>query len=344
MEQPLTWPLVRAMSIRRVKRQRAVSAAIALAVASVVALSFVVTAWTGARARSLTGRAAAVSLPFDCVVLFESDEDAQAFLKDKARWEGVSLLWSVPWAVVDAPGGSLTVLGLMDEGTFSRRDDGEKLAFQPISGSLPRWAQGPREVVGSLPGARQGVVFEFTGPLDGKAAFLAGLEGLATRYSCMVVSEISGRVLAEEASGRAFGVWQMVSVLVALMSAVAISCILAASFLGRKRAFGILRVLGTTTAGLMRLMFAEVALMGAAGIPLGAAVGFILTGLGLGWSAVTLWCFAVSGSFGVLSLALGVVLPIVLIRNGSCDQLLNNRPVYAMTNPSCAKCGLCGGF
>ena len=342
MEQPLAWPLVKMMSARRVKQQWAVSAAIALAVAATVALSYVVTAWVGVKMSGLRDRAAAVSLPFDCVVLFERDEDLQAFLRDKAKWEAVSRMRVFPWAIVDGQGGSLTVLGLADVVDLSRQ--GATQPFQPVCDSLPGWAQGSAVVVGSLPGAKQGAVFEFTGARDQRPAFLAELQGLGTRYSCTVVSEISGRVLAEEASGRAFGAWQMVSFLVALMSAVAISCILAASFLGRKRTFGILKVLGTTTAGLTRLMFAEVALMGAAGIPLGVAVGLLLVVSSLGWPAVTVWCFAVSASFGVLALALGVVLPAVLIRNGSCDQLLNNRPVYAMTNPSCAKCGLCGGF
>jgi hypothetical protein len=69
-----------------------------------------------------------------------------------------------------------------------------------------------------------------------------------------------------------------------------------------------------------------------------------VTARAFGPKGATLPCFLISAFFGLAALALGIYLPLRLIRNGSCDQLLNNRPVYAATIPSCAKCGLCGGF
>ncbi|MFA6654341.1 MAG: hypothetical protein WCS57_00635, partial [Bacillota bacterium] len=59
----------------------------------------------------------------------------------------------------------------------------------------------------------------------------------------------------------------------------------------------------------------------------------------LPWSA-----YAVSITTGLLTLIAGVYLPVRMIKNANCQQLLNDRPVYVVSNPSCEECGLCGGI
>ncbi len=150
--------------------------------------------------------------------------------------------------------------------------------------------------------------------------------------------------MAQAVGRRVFLPWQAVSAGVSCVSGAAISCVLAVAFLGRKRSLGVMKVLGATGADLRRLFALETCVLGGAGIPLGMVAGLAVTAWAFGLAAATLSCFLVSASFGLAALAFGIYLPLRLIRNGSCDQLLNNRPVYALSNPSCAKCGLCGGF
>ncbi len=153
-----------------------------------------------------------------------------------------------------------------------------------------------------------------------------------------------GAAMIRKAAMEAFLPWHIVSVGAAVIALSGISCVLSVAFVGRKKSLGILKTLGGTTRDLSRLLTLEAVYMSALGFPAGIAGGLVMTSFYLGAQAVSPWCFVVSILFGVLSLALGVYLPIRLVRNASCAQLLLMRPVYAFSNPSCAKCGLCGGF
>jgi hypothetical protein len=162
------------------------------------------------------------------------------------------------------------------------------------------------------------------------------------------VGEKGGRALGaamiRQAARAAFLPWHVVSLAAAVIALSGISCVLSVAFVGRKKSLGVLKALGVTTRDLTRLLALEAVYMGAFGLPAGLAGGSVVTSLYLGTQAISLWCFISSTIFGVLSLAFGVYLPVCLVRNASCAQLLNNRPVYAFSNPSCAQCGLCGGF
>ncbi|HHX29526.1 MAG TPA: hypothetical protein GX716_11050 [Firmicutes bacterium] len=153
-----------------------------------------------------------------------------------------------------------------------------------------------------------------------------------------------GAAMIRQAARAAFLPWHVVSLAAAVIALSGISCVLSVAFVGRKKSLGVLKALGVTTRDLTRLLALEAVYMGAFGLPAGLAGGSVVTSLYLGTQAISLWCFISSTIFGVLSLAFGVYLPVCLVRNASCAQLLNNRPVYAFSNPSCAQCGLCGGF
>lgn len=329
----LPWTLARVLSARRVRLQRTVTVAITLAVAFTVASSFALTALIGSMVRGFTQRVEPVDLPFDAAVLFDRQADVAAFMQAKG-WAGLATVRIVPWAPADSPQVGLTLIGM---------DGVPQGELRPVTASLPGWRYADPVVVRGLPGVGEAAVFTLFAKAD-KSRLLVEVSKLQVLYPSSAVTERSGLSLADAASRRAFLPWQAISLGVLSMSAAAISCVLAVTFLGRKRSLGILKALGSTTGGLMRLFLLETGLMGGMGIPLGLLLGSGVAVWALGQGAVTVWCFAVSAAFGMAALALGVLLPVRLVRNGSCEQLLNNRPVYAISNPSCAKCGLCGGF
>lgn len=150
--------------------------------------------------------------------------------------------------------------------------------------------------------------------------------------------------MVRRAARAAYLPWHAVSLAAAVVALSGIACVLSVSFVGRKKSLGIMKTLGGTTRDLMRLMALEATFMAAFGIPLGLLGGALMTGVYLGPQAISPLCFVVSLVFGVLSLGAGVYMPVRLVRNASCAALLLNRPVYAFSNPSCAQCGLCGGF
>ena len=186
-----------------------------------------------------------------------------------------------------------------------------------------------------------GVAFAVASSFLTVGAIVASTEDLSAR---VIAGDAKGLALAQAVARRASLPFTGMSALTLCISAAAISCVLAVGFIGRKRSLGILKVLGTTTKDLYRLFALETCVLGGLGIPVGLALGLVLTTTLLGNSAAIPECYGVSLAFGVAALALGVYLPLRLVRNGSCAQLLNNRPVYASSNSSCAKCGLCGGF
>lgn len=332
----LPWPLVRLLSSRQVRQHRAVTAVVSLAVAFTVASSFAVTAMAGAMIRGVKDRVGATLLPFDAVAMFTQETYARAFLSKAAKWEGRAQVEVFLWARAETPEGSVTVLGIAAD-----LQPGE---FRPVAPSLPDWRSANPSAVRAMPGAQEGALFSFTGAGD-KDQIAGEVQKLTSTYpGTIVVTPRSGLALAESTSRRASLPWQAVSAGALLMSAAAVSCVLTVTFLGRKRTLGIMRVLGGTTADLQRLFVLETAFLGGVGLPLGFLLGFAFTARAFGVKAATAPCFLVSAAFGAAALLFGAYLPVRLVRNGSCDQLLNNRPVYAATNPSCAKCGLCGGF
>jgi hypothetical protein len=207
------------------------------------------------------------------------------------------------------------------------------------------WASVNPSVIENIKGSKPCVVLNTTqlystNPL--RERLFRDLE--KTSYgAARVITPLAGKVSLERATQGAFSYWHVISLIVLLGTAVAITCVLTVSFLGRKRPLGIIRVLGGTISDLARMMLVEAAYMGTPGIVLGVFAGKYLTGF-LEQGSVLPWsAYVVSIVTGVLTLLAGVYLPIKLIKNANCDQLLNNKPVYVVSNPSCANCGLCGG-
>jgi ABC-type antimicrobial peptide transport system permease subunit len=91
-------------------------------------------------------------------------------------------------------------------------------------------------------------------------------------------------------------------------------------------------------------MTLEAAFISLPGIVLGVVAGHYLAGLLEIGDVMPLSAYIAAVITGILTMAAGVWMPLQLIKNANCDQLLNNRPVYVISNPSCANCGLCGGI
>jgi predicted lysophospholipase L1 biosynthesis ABC-type transport system permease subunit len=159
-----------------------------------------------------------------------------------------------------------------------------------------------------------------------------------------VITPYSGTMSLRRATRGAFASWQVISLLVLLSAAAAITCVLTVSFLGRKRSLGIFRVLGGTVADLRRSMALEAAYISLPGIVLGVIAGRRFAGLLETGDLMPPSAYVIAVITGILTMAAGVWMPLQLIKNANCDQLLNNRPVYVISNPSCANCGLCGGI
>lgn len=325
---------------RQVRRHGAVTGLVTVAVALTVAASFAVTAMIGALTRGVTGRVAPLELPFDAVALFARESDARAFMQGLSKWEDLAQVDAFPWARPDSPEGNLIVLGAGAPESGPGLPD----AIELLSPVLPSWRCASPATVTGMSGVGQGALFTFREAAD-RARATREVERLVSTYpGTIVVSGESGSALAGSTSRRALATYQVVSAGAALMSAAGIACVLAVAFLGRKRSLGILKVLGGTVPDLQRLFLVEAAFMGGAGIPVGLVLGYGIAAWAYGAASATLPCFLVGSAFGAVALLFGAYLPVRLVRNGTCDQLLNNRPVYAMSNPSCAKCGQCGGF
>jgi predicted lysophospholipase L1 biosynthesis ABC-type transport system permease subunit len=162
-------------------------------------------------------------------------------------------------------------------------------------------------------------------------------------FAARIASDSESMSFVRKALARAYLPWQAVSAMVALTAAAAVSCVLAVSFLGRKRSLGILKVIGATKSDFVRLLVIECGYLGMVGIPAGLLYGAILNRFALR-APIPISAVPISSTLGILALCVGAFLPLKLLRNATCDQLLNNKAVYAISNPSCAECGLCGGF
>ena len=369
------------IALRRIKYSRAFALLIASSVFLSVTVSFLMTTIIAKNVEVLTAKVRLTKLPFEGLVLFENEKVYDTFLR-KVRFPGS--VEKVQYAEIQSSMGKLLVLGAANDlsddtlellfALEGKPSKGEytltswlgdypitKLGWsKPTQGdstksgsALQGWAVASPSSVKDLPNARPAILLKFAGaykfdPMNPAAAprtasFLTDIENKAPA-GARVITAYSGTLSLKRSAKGAFSSWQLISLIVLLSSAAAITCILTVSFLGRKRSLGIFRVLGGTIADLRRSMSLEAVYVGLPGLLLGVFVGHNLArlleiGSVLPWSA-----YVVATITGGITLMAGVWMPLQLIKNANCDQLLNNRPVYVISNPSCANCGLCGGI
>lgn len=377
------FPVYRLIAGRRIRYTPAFAIFVACSVFLSVTVSFLITTIIARNVEVLSAKVHEAGLPFDGFVVFSNQEDADDFMKRSRTLSHRATLEPVLCGEVEAGCGRLFLIGTgthLPEDTieflfpFVRETDADKTnheliawspgnpatRFQwknviapetskgdkaPAPYSLYGWASVNPSVLEKLPGQAPGLLITAsktysTSPLRDR--LFRELENSAR--GARVITPFSGKVSLENATKGAFSYWQFISLIVLLAAATAITCVLTVSFLGRKRSLGILKVLGSTVADLRRTMSLEAAYLGTPSIILGIFAGkylvrFLDTGSVLPWGA-----YAVASIIGALTLAAGVWLPLRLVRNANCDQLLSNRPVYVVSNPSCANCGLCGGI
>lgn len=226
-------------------------------------------------------------------------------------------------------------------------DDKKGQVSSEAPAPLEGWVSVNPQTIQDLPGSMEAVLITFDSIYDTDYlinAIYNDLNSILRHYPGTVYfSPRTGQENLKREAGHAFSLWHMVSVIVLLACAASISCVLTVSFLGRKRSLGIMRVLGTTIKDLRNMMIIEASYLGIPGIILGLIGGSILARLFLDVQQLSTGAATIGILMGIGTMATGVWLPLRLVRNASCDQLLNNRPVYVMSNPSCANCGLCGG-
>ncbi len=378
------FPVYNLVASRRIRYTPAFAIFVACSVFLSVTVAFLITTIIARNIEVLSSKVNEAGLPFDGFVVFSNQEDADNFMKKNKFLSNRATLEPVLCGEVEAECGRLFLIGTgthLPEETieflfpfvqktepnksnrcltaWSPSDPAARLQWKNVitpepnqrdrkpaaPHSLYGWASVNPSVLEKLPGQTSGLLITAsksysTSPLRDR--FFRELEKSAC--GARVITPFSGKVSLENATKGAFSYWQFISLLVLLAAATAIACVLIVSFLGRKRSLGILRVLGSTVTDLRRAMSLEAAYLGAPGIILGIFAGkylsrFLDTGSVLPWSA-----YAVASITGTLTLTAAVWLPLRLIRNANCNQLLNNRPVYVISNPSCANCGLCGGI
>lgn len=178
------------------------------------------------------------------------------------------------------------------------------------------------------------------------ATVVFGYAGLVVQVTEARVSspEPRGVLLARMACGVALGAWRDVLFFLPFLGAASITCLLTVSLMGRKRTLGIIRAVGGSTRNLHTLLLSEAAVAGIPGLALGLGSGQVLLKLVWGTFCMSRSCLLGSSAIAFGAVALGSVVPLVLLRNATTDQLLMNKPVYVIPNPSCSKCGACGGI
>lgn len=375
------FPLYSLIARRRIRYTPFFAVIVLIAVTISVAVSFLVTTVIARNVESITARVEQGALPFDGLMVFSSEGALNSFLEGDYRQLSHKInVTQVPCLKVESTVGPLYLLGdgvdLPDDTIelffpiSPSQTKGEsnpqiiawhmneygplvELQWQHINvnsnqseehSPLYGWASVNPSTIENIPGFLPGVILEVDeGFSTSKGTVLAEIEN--KRYGAsIIVSPFSGQTSLEKAAKGAFSIMHVVSILVLMATAVAITCVLIVAFLDRKRPLGIMRVLGGTTSDLARMMFVEAAYMGIPGIILGVFGGRYLTtfleqGMTLPWSA-----YAVSILIGSVTIIAGVLIPVRLIKNANCHQLLNDRRVYLDSNPSCASCGLCGGI
>ncbi|MGI6643112.1 MAG: FtsX-like permease family protein [Bacillota bacterium] len=283
-----------------------------------------------------------LNLPGDVIVLNVRDADLVREMEMDPRRKGSLDAWPLE-SGISVQGARLTWSTIWSCQDVDASDDvlRRTVTSLPVP---PGWAVVDTERLNGVAGVRTGLGLEFVGDpqhIDKPRE----LSDLRRQYpDAVIFGPWSGESFVSKELVRPTLLWQTVYCLGALTGTAAISCVLTASFLGRKRSLGILRVLGGTRGDLLRVVLVEALYLGVLGVPLGSVVGFLVSRFFLDAWVVTFATALVPVGLGVAAIIAGASLPIRLVRNATCDQLLNNRPVYAMSNPSCAQCGLCGGF
>lgn len=177
------------------------------------------------------------------------------------------------------------------------------------------------------------------------AVMVFGYMGAVTEVTAArVPGEPAGQLVARSACQTALGAWTRVLLLLPALGATATTCLLTASLLGRKRCLGVMRAEGGTTRELGRLLLFEALAAGVPGIPLGLGTGEVSSKLVWGIWVASAPALLASTGIALATVLLGMLLPLLLLKSATTDQLLMNKPVYVISNPSCAKCGACGGL
>lgn len=378
------FPVYNTIALRRIKFTKAFALLIACSVFLSVTVSFVITTIIAKNVEVLAARVHPSKLPFHGLLAVDTPMTAGSepgiSLPRSVRWPGNT--YSVEWAEVESTVGKLHLLGAgydlpqdtiqllfpvaTDSGkpgiaAWSPDNPSLKLKWSnvilPATGegypALYGWALVNSELLNALPNRRPGILLELAehyrfdpeNPTSTPSInrYFQDIEKYAPPGT-KVITPYSGTMSLKRATRGAFSSWQFISLLVLLSAAAAITCVFTVSFLGRKRSLGIFRVLGATVADLRRSMALEAVYIGLPGIVLGIFVGRYLAAWLETGQTLPVSAYITAVITGMLTIAAGVWMPLQLIRNANCDQLLNNRPVYVISNPSCANCGLCGGI
>ncbi len=356
--------------IARGMRQRPLTVAfVSFSVALTVAVSILASSAVNVGAHNLGKRVLDPEFEFPGLAIFWYEDDYTAFKAKRDFWNETSPILEFPLVRGMSGCGDLLVAGLgegLPAGTIKLLggavwpDDSLRVDFQKGGAFVSRqWAvvQGESDHAAALdfPGwacvnpvalssllAEENVDCAYTGVVLYEQKDVEKIRRDYPRTTVMATD--SGKKMIERAGKRALMPWQLASFLVLLAASFGVSCVLTAAFLGRKRALGILKVLGATKRDYARLMMLEGLCLGGPGIVFGFPLGVWAARFGFGKVMAGTWGFVAAFVFGLATIILGVYLPLRLVRNATCDQLLHNKPVYAVSNPSCAECGLCGGF
>ncbi len=351
------------MAIRRVKKAKLSAVLVTLAVAFTVAAGFFVVSMITLWGRHTAERIAAPYLPYDAVGFFQDPSEAFSAVSSMGDLRDLLTVTTFPYAKGDSPIGPLLMLGigndmlkqsivLNSEDHLTMHtldlpecrgntlevwtDNGTKAmsfeTFQNQEGfQIPKgWSVVGRGVLESVGCKTTGVAFTVVG--DSSKAYkkvqdLAGYFPETTIYS-----GISGQYVVTQQIIRSTLLWHLVYTFGALTGVCAIACVLTVCFIGRKRHLGTLKVLGGTQNDLRKIVIVEAGLLGVLGLPLGFATGQILFKASFGQFLITPTAVAVPLLLGLGAMALGALFPIKLVRNATCQELLYNRPIRALSD------------
>lgn len=370
---PVTLPLACRSLRRRPGRALLAAVAIAACLAGFVLFS----AFIEGRAGAFTARVAPLRLPTDIVIAGEQPFNPAALQAAERRATVTQL--EAGWAEDRyTAAGRLSVLWLPSTARLLSELNivAGRLPVAPNEVLLPEklpeltgatvggtWALGPTEAATIVGVYRVGddwltqpiLLRTSDGPLNRAFVWLsADRNDVAT--AATIAAALGGRALhrdtpRQDARALLLGVYAPgYGIATALFGFVSLGLlsVLLLSFIQRKRQFGVMKAVGLTNPELQFLLLAEGGMIVAAGAIVGIPTGMVLVSqlsarLGL---TLTLRPGALAGAV-VLAAAvfyLGSLIPATVSRQAPVDALLYNRRVYYNGNPSCARCGRCGGF
>lgn len=371
------FPVYNLLAQRRIRFTRAFALLVTCSVFLSATVSFLITTIIAKNVEVLAAKVHLNKLPFDGLIAFGSPT---VTFSRPIRWPGET--YDVQWAEVESSVGKLSLLGAgydLPEDTIQLLfpvdpahgqggisawvGDNPSHKFGWANVILPDtdegypalygWALVSPDLIDRIDNRRPAVLLELAEyyrfdsenptSMPSVNKYFSDIEKNAPQ-GARAFTPYSGTISLRQATRSAFSSWQFISLLVLMAAAAAITCVLTVSFLGRKRSLGIFRVLGGTISDLRRSMALETLYIGLPGIILGVVAGHYLAGMLEIGEALPGSAYVTAVITGMLTMAAGVWMPLQLIKNANCDQLLNNRPVYVISNPSCANCGLCGGI